>query len=91
MNVFVTFEHKTATHESTVCEKEGKEPSWEDTSFDFLIKDNDEHIMLHVFSKNILKSKEVGHSLLWVSNMIRYGGEVWWEEIVYDGKPAGKV
>ena len=60
MNVFVTFEHKTATHESTVCVKEGKEPSWEDTSFDFLIKDNDEHIKMHVFSKNILKSKEVG-------------------------------
>ena len=38
MNVFVTFEHKTSTHKSSICESEGKEPSWENSHFDFLVK-----------------------------------------------------
>lgn len=91
MNVFVTFEHKTSTHKSEICESEGKEPSWENQQFEFLIKDDDEHISLTVFSKNLLKNKQVGQSKLWVENLIKYGGEVWWEQITHEGKPAGKV
>ena len=51
MNVFVTFEHKTSCHKSDICESEGKEPSWEDCKFDFLIKENDEQIKMPPGSK----------------------------------------
>jgi hypothetical protein len=46
---------------------------------------------MNVYSKNLLKNKEVGKSLLWVDNLIRDGGTDWWEEIAHEGKPAGKV
>ena len=91
MNVFVTFDHKTSTHKSQICESEGKEPSWDNCHFDFLIKENDDTIQMNVYSKNLLKNKEVGKSLLWVENLIRDGGANWWEEIAHDSKPAGKV
>jgi len=91
MNVFVTFEQKTLTHKSEICVSEGKEPSWENTHFDFLIKTNDDTIQMTVFSKNLLKNKEVGKSLLWIENLIRDGGSEWWEEIAHDSKPAGRV
>lgn len=91
MNVFVQFEHKTATHISPICESEGKKPSWENCHFDFLIKDNNDTIQMNVYSKNILKNKEVGKSLLWVINLIREEGADFWAEITHNNKPAGRV
>lgn len=46
---------------------------------------------MNVFSKNLLKNKEIGKSLIWVENLIKDGNVEWWEEIAYGGKPAGKV
>jgi len=91
MNTFATFEHKTSTHKSEICVSEGKEPSWDDCHFEFLIKNGDDTIQMILYSKNILKNKQIGKALLWIENLVKSGGADWWEDIGYDGKPAGKV
>lgn len=86
MDIYVKFTHNGKTKQTKVLDNIGKNPKWEDTSFDFLINEGLEEIKMEVLDKDVVKDDLVGATFLQVDDLRAGGGSNSWQDIHWKGK-----